>query len=820
MSLFSVFLFSRNKRRPGLKQRGSAKTMKELRRRLILERLEDRTVPSCNDISGHVFNDANDNGLLDPGESVLANSPIELLNASGVVIGTAVTDANGFYQFSTDSTINTAPTTLTRMASIANSPTDWTQTAGVQQFDPSLGTLLSVDIVSAGTFTSQIQVESLDSAPSTVTGTVSGALTLTGPGVTGLVTTGSFNETFNASAFDGVIDFGGTSGHDFGPQTASGTQSATLSAPSDLASYIGTGNVTFTEVAHATSAAHGAGNLVTHINSSASGTVGVVYHYIPSNCLRPGNYTVVLTSDPAGVFKGKNSSNGVVIPNSVGSHSIPVTLTNANSVGNDFAELFPASLNGFVYLDSNDDGIKEATELGIAGITVTLTGIDDAGNTVLLSQITGADGSYHFTGLRPGTYAVAETQPDAYIDGKDTAGSLGGVASNDHLSNIPLPPGTAGVNYNFGELLPSILSGFVYLDSNNDGIFESNESGIAGSMVTLSGTNDLGQSFSLSQLTGADGSYRFVGLRPGVYTLTQSQPSAYLDGKDTLGSIGGVVSSDQFSQITLPMATAGVNYNFGEVLPPSPSGIVYAAFGTLSVPQPPNLNITNKMELIVLSSVDPAVLRANMFFVDMLYRTVLGRGADPDGMTALVVALANGATRFQVAQVIWQSAEHRGIQVNHLYQRFFNRSADPVGLATWVNAMLNGMSEAEVARQLVLSPEYQATHSGNMTFIAGLYADVIGRQASPAEMASWNQALQSGLTRAALASIIINSAEVNKGIVDMYYATILGRPADTPSEQAFVAGLTSGQYTTDTVAEILLASDEFYAMAVHFSLTS
>ena len=88
----------------------------------------------------------------------------------------------------------------------------------------------------------------------------------------------------------------------------------------------------------------------------------------------------------------------------------------------------PASLSGFVYFDANNDGVKlGSTETGIAGVTVTLT--DSKG--VSVTTTTNADGSYSFTGLTPGTFTVTETQPAAYLDGKDALGSAGGTLSND-----------------------------------------------------------------------------------------------------------------------------------------------------------------------------------------------------------------------------------------------------------------------------------------------------------------------------------------------------------------------------------------------------
>jgi Carboxypeptidase regulatory-like domain len=43
----------------------------------------------------------------------------------------------------------------------------------------------------------------------------------------------------------------------------------------------------------------------------------------------------------------------------------------------------------------------------VAGLTIVLTGINDANQVVSLTTTTGADGSYTFTGLLPGTYSVS-----------------------------------------------------------------------------------------------------------------------------------------------------------------------------------------------------------------------------------------------------------------------------------------------------------------------------------------------------------------------------------------------------------------------------
>ena len=240
------------------------------------------------------------------------------------------------------------------------------------------------------------------------------------------------------------------------------------------------------------------------------------------------------------------------------------------SVNNNFGELLPASISGFVYVDANNDGIKDSTESPIAGVSVLLTGTDDLGNSVNTTAITAADGSYSFTALRPGTYTLAETQPATYFDGKDTAGSLGGNVSNDNIAAIVLKAGDASMNNNFGELLPASISGIVYVDANNDGIKGGTESGISAVTLTLSGTDDNNQTVSRTTTTAADGSYSFANLRPGSYSVAESQPTGFLDGKDSAGTSGGTVGPDLISAITLASGTNATGVNFGELLGSGP----------------------------------------------------------------------------------------------------------------------------------------------------------------------------------------------------------------------------------------------------------
>ncbi|WDE05182.1 DUF11 domain-containing protein [Thalassomonas viridans] len=282
--------------------------------------------------------------------------------------------------------------------------------------------------------------------------------------------------------------------------------------------------------------------------------------------LSPGSYTLTQTQ-PGGFDDGLENAGGTIIGNSRSSDTITVTLaSNSQLTDHDFAELGQASLAGSVWHDSDNDGIRDAGEtLGISDVTLTLTGTDSTGAAVNLTTSSDNDGNYSFANLRPGTYAIGETQPSTWGDGLDSVGSAGGNLANDNLSNIVLGAGIGGTDYNFGEQ-GSSLSGTVYRDGNDNGIIDAGEAGIADVTITLTGTDDLGNNISETRQTDSDGNYSFHPLPASDgagYLIKETQPANIFDGKDTLGSLGGVLADDQFT-LVLGANVTGSGYNFGE----------------------------------------------------------------------------------------------------------------------------------------------------------------------------------------------------------------------------------------------------------------
>ncbi len=173
-------------------------------------------------------------------------------------------------------------TQLTTFPDLETLPT--VSSTAMLYFSATMGTLTEVDLVTSGSFQTEFYAENLGNSPGTIEGTTSGNLSINVPTGAIPVTIPSVTESFDASAYDGTVDYGGTSGKDFAPVTSSSTpQTMVLTSPADLAAFTGHFRLPVSVSGHATgSATSDDGDLSSGFNTQTSATITVIYHYIPN----------------------------------------------------------------------------------------------------------------------------------------------------------------------------------------------------------------------------------------------------------------------------------------------------------------------------------------------------------------------------------------------------------------------------------------------------------------------------------------------------------------------------------------------------------
>ncbi len=174
-----------------------------------------------------------------------------------------------------------------------------------------------------------------------------------------------------------------------------------------------------------------------------------------------------------------------------------------------------SSLGDFVWEDTNNNGIQDDGELGIAGVGVHLL---DSNSIVIKSVVTNTNGYYSFTNIVPGTYKVQFNLLDAYLFSPQNQGGDitkdSDADSNGLTGSVTLAPGENNVTIDAG-LVPASLGDFVWNDLNGNGIQDNGEPGIMGITVDLLGAD--GITIIATTTTDDSGYYNFPKLIPGDY---------------------------------------------------------------------------------------------------------------------------------------------------------------------------------------------------------------------------------------------------------------------------------------------------------------
>ena len=465
------------------------------------------------------------------------------------------------------------------------------------------------------------------------------------------------------------------------------------------------------------------------------------------------------------------------------------------------------SLTSFAIADVNNDGLNDI-----------LVGTND--------------------GSGAGGYLLQNTSPRKQ-PGIPVFVEAGTITSGHDFLNVQTPAANAA----FGQ---------VFQDENRNSLQDTAETGTAGSFVFVdlnhNGQYDPGEPSAVTRANGVysipnlpDGTYSVgVLLEAGQKTTTPEFLEVAVDGNTAAEANFGLArrliadipnlqaNVNQPVTLTIPVTsdTAGHKLVFSLESGAPEGASINPATGVFTWTPTVGFAGMNEVATVRVRDLnDPAFTETQSFtiqvagsaaevqYVSGLYATLLGRSAEDSDLEYWIDLLQGGATRQQVVQAIWESAEHRGQEVDQVYVTYLHRSADADGRGFWTNALLGGMSEETLAGGFLASAEYLQAHAGSDAFLTGAYADVLGRAPDRAGLDYWRAAAQNGVAPAQIADNFLGSLEADERRVDGYYQTYLGRDADATGAQMWLSQLQSGQLSPAQVAQAFLASDESDACA-------
>jgi len=248
-------------------------------------------------------------------------------------------------------------------------------------------------------------------------------------------------------------------------------------------------------------------DLVAGTNGNAFGSAWSAsdgYVYV-ANELSGRMYKINVTTNPASsVYVGQAS----VVSNSDGA-SCPVSDSPLPTTG---------TIGDKVWLDNNGDGIQDAGEAGLAGVTVSLYEADD---TFLTSLVTSSTGIFSFGSLGASQYYLTFTTPPTGFSLSPKAAGANDALDSDadpstgKTDNIEITPGVVNNSIDAGFRATGV-GDYVWLDVNEDGIQDGNENGVPGINVEIK--IDGGSSVATTT-TDANGKYSFTGLAVNTYRL-------------------------------------------------------------------------------------------------------------------------------------------------------------------------------------------------------------------------------------------------------------------------------------------------------------
>ena len=218
-------------------------------------------------------------------------------------------------------------------------------------------------------------------------------------------------------------------------------------------------------------------------------------------------------------------------------------------------------IEGTAYRDHDGNGRMENEET-LAGLTVKLIPSREQLDTI--TAVTGEDGAFLLEDLRPDSYRLEIECPDGYVVSRTDSLKLPLTAGKARQTvALDVPMGAEWLDQKTGAVRPAAICGQVWLDENNNGVFDEDERTPAG--YTLYLTDETTGNVFDTPVTDENGIFASEGIIPGKFTL--SMP---LDEKTLAPKEGDTV----FRQENGSLVLSGIELEEGKSLDSLLMGVV------------------------------------------------------------------------------------------------------------------------------------------------------------------------------------------------------------------------------------------------------
>ncbi len=187
------------------------------------------------------------------------------------------------------------------------------------------------------------------------------------------------------------------------------------------------------------------------------------------------------------------------------------------------AGMLPAgTVSGFLFHDLNDNGVQDEGETGLTTAQVQLVSADGEINLV---RPVAEDGAYLFDGVMPGDYTITFLLPEhteiaRVVQGGNTLENAGRETTT---ASFAVAMGEKVIRPLVGAVTLGSFEGVAFNDSNANGVMDDGEAALAGVQVSLTTGGE-----SSEAVSAADGSFSLTDLRPGAYHMSLAMPEGYI----------------------------------------------------------------------------------------------------------------------------------------------------------------------------------------------------------------------------------------------------------------------------------------------------